>query len=191
MYKEPLHAEILDFDEYFKSVDKDVRTSYNKAQRNGCKVIKIDKITDALYQDILDIYASKDQRQGRDINYLYHKPEGGSWDLREGWPHVDYNEYTCDRHYMDFYGCFIGDKMVAFLELLHSNEFVSTYATMGHADYLKKGIMKFLFIEAIRLGKFKYLQYGDKSSVEQLKVFLSDLRINKYDPNFIYSISEA
>jgi len=186
MYPLPLYAVI---DDDYKPT-KEVRTSCHKATASGCEIRKIDLITDQLFSDMIDIYSSTPQRQHRDINYLYHLPEGGSWDLREGWPHPDYSVFTCSKHYFDMWGCFIDNKMVAFLELLHSNELASTYATMGHADYLNKGIMKFMFSEVIKMSTFKYLHYGDKEKNAMMKFFLSDLGITNCDPQFIYSISE-
>jgi hypothetical protein len=188
MYKNPLYAVIPEFEEYFKSLDKDARTCYRKAIKAGCKIRKVENITDMLYDDVLEIYTSKTERQGRLMNTLYHLVEGGDYDIREGWPHEEYKK-DCDKHYFDFYGCFIGDKLVAFLELLHSNELAVTYSTMGHADYLNKGIMKFMFMEVIRIAKLKYLQYGDLNSKASMGYFLSDLRINNCNPEFTYSLS--
>jgi hypothetical protein len=183
IYPNPLYAEIKD---YFNEVSKDARTCYHRAKRNGYEVIKIGVITDKIEQDIFNIYTSKPERQGRMVNTLYHLPEGGDWDIREGWPHKDYFK-TCPKHYYEFYGCFLKGEMVAFLELLRSGDLTITYSTMGHADHLSKGIMKFMFIEAVKMGKIKYLVYGDKEN--HLGYFLPDLNIIKCDPEFIYKLS--
>lgn len=190
MYPNPLFAIIPDsFEEYFKLVDKDARTCYRKAQKAGCQVRKVDEITSDIYQDILDIYTSKTERQGRPMNHIYHMINNSNHDIREGWPHKNYADFKCKKHYLDFYGCFIGDQMVAFLELLHSNEVSTTYSTMGHADWLSKGVMKFLFLEVIRLANLKYLHYGDEDGKESMKYFLSDLRITNHDPQLIYHLA--
>ncbi len=183
-YPDPLFADIGDFDSYFKSLDKDCRRDYKRSY----KVKKIDKITSKLHKDILSIYGSKPTRQGREINYQYLHHTGKNMDIREGWPHT-YGK-QCPKHYFDFYGCFDKSTLVAFLELLHSNELTLVYSTMGHADYLKKGVMRRLFIEAIRQSGAKYLVYGDESYKPEIKYFLNDLKINQVDPLFIYELSD-
>lgn len=189
-YDDPLFAVIPDsFDEYFYLVSKDTRNCYRRAKAAGFTVSKVDQITPELHQAILEIYRSKPQRQGRPVHYLYHTLDNFSTDIREGWPRPDYRVFTCEKHYFDFYGCFLGDKLVAFLELLHSNSLATVYSTMGHADYLGKGVMKFLFLEAIKHGGVKYLQYGDTNHPSDLFFFLKDLRIVNHNADFIYSIS--
>jgi len=183
-YPDPLFADIGDFDSYFKSLDKDCRRDWKR----DYKVKKLDKITTKLLKDILDIYASKPTRQNREINYMYLLPTGEWVDIRRGWPHT-YGK-QCPKHYFDFYGCFDKSTLVAFLELLHSNKLTIVYSTMGHADYLKKGVMRRLFIEAIRQSGAKYLVYGDESYKPEIKYFLNDLKINQVDPLFIYELSD-
>jgi len=176
-YADPRFAIIPDsFDDYYKEVKTNARARYRKAKEAGFEVRKVDTPNS---NDILDIYRSKDQRQGRDINFFYELPQGGKVDIRLGWPIQDYSVFDCDKHYFDFYGCFLKDKMVAFLELLHSNTLASVYMTMGHGDYLKQGIMKFLFMEAIRLniGKIKYFHYVEFDYLDERVLFMEDLRI--------------
>jgi hypothetical protein len=174
-YSDPLYALIPNsFNQYFKEVETDARTCYHKALRNGFEVHKVDE---PVLSEILDIYRSREERQGREINYHYTITREIRPDIRFGWPHPDYRAYECEKHYFDFYGCFLKDKMVAFLELLHSNGLSVVYSTMGHGEYLNKGIMKFLFLEAIKMniGKMKYLVYGDADKKDERIYFLHDL----------------
>jgi len=183
-YPNPLFADITDFESYFKSLNKDCRREWKK----DFKVKKVSKITPRLLKDILAIYASKPIRQGRDINYMYLLPTGEWVDIRKGWPHT-YGRH-CSKHYFDFYGCFDKSILVAFLELLHSNKLTLVYSTMGHADYLKKGIMRRLFIETIHLSKPRYLVYADANHYSPMTSFLSDLKITNTDALMIYEASD-
>lgn len=181
-YPNPLYADVGDFDSYFKSLDKDCRRDWKR----DYKVKKISKITPKLLKDILDIYASKPTRQGREINYMYLLPTGEWVDIRQGWPHT-YGKH-CPKHYFDFYGCFDKNKLVAFLELLQSYKLTLVYSTMGNISY--KGVMRRLFIETIRKAKTKYLVYADANHYAPMTSFLSDLKITNTDPLFVYELSD-
>lgn len=183
-YSDPLYAVIPStFEEYFAQLNHGCQTLYRKAKRNGFMVKKVDKITPKIYKDILSVYRSKKARQNRPINYKYCLMDFSEYDLHEGWPHLNYNDFKCPRHYYDFYGCFLKGKLVAHLEILHCDELAMTFSTMGHGDYLKMGIMRYLFIETIRLtmGNIKYLQYGQYVEGDPRLSFLRDLCIIEHD----------
>lgn len=146
------------------------RYDYRKALKAGCEVKRMDKIDKSLHNEIVAIFESKKERQHREINYIYKLPNDSDHNLSQSWPHPEYIG-QCDRHYFDFHGCFYQGKLVAYLELLHSNDLACVYSTMGHGDYLHLGIMKYLFIKTIEMSHFRYLQYGEYS-------YLSDERVH-------------
>jgi hypothetical protein len=162
-FQDPLFAIVEpNFDIFLKNLPTDARTCLNKAKRNGYEFDKIQLIDVLVNKDILEIYNSKSHRQNREINYLYeHIISDTRKDVREYWPVPDYSIFSCNNHKIDFWVCKKDKKVVAFLELLHSNELTTVRATMGHANHLKYGIMKALILQAIKIDNIKYLHYGE------------------------------
>jgi hypothetical protein len=191
-FPDPLYALIPDsFGEYFRSVATDARTCYRRAKAGGLRVREVEQVTPELYQDIMGIWASRKKMQGRSINYTYQMPDGKGFNLKNGWPHPDYRLYSCPLHYFDFWGCFDKKRLVAYLELLHSRDLATVYSTVGHSDYLGKGVMKFLFMEVVRKSKIKYLHYGDYYKDDPRMHFMKDLRIINHNPQILRTISTA
>lgn len=193
-FGDPMYATIPDtFWEYFSEVETDARTCYRKAKRNRLVVRKVLKIDSDLHKDIIDIFNSKPIRQHREVGHLYNRLDGVQVDLFKEWPNKNYKIYDCPKHYMDFYGCFSGIRLVGYLELLHSNGLATVYSTMGHAEFLKYGIMKYLFLEAVRMniGKIKYLQYGNYQETGDRLFFVKDLKISNHGLELLKQISYA
>lgn len=166
------------------------RYDYRKALKAGCEVKRLDKVDKNIHKEIVAIFESKKERQHRYINYTYKLPNDRDHDLSQSWPHPDYSG-QCDRHYFDFHGCFYQGKLVAYLELLHSNDLACVYSTMGHGDYLHLGIMKYLFMKVIEMSQFKYLQYGEYAYLsDERKYFMKELGIiNHCQKELLQSIS--
>lgn len=190
-YGDPLYVVIPDtFEEYFRSIRTEGRGSYRKANRRGYTVRKVERITPGIYKDLREIWLSKKIRQGRPAVHYYGVLGNGPHDVLISWPIEEY-KYDCNKHYFDFHGCFLGEKMVSYVELLHSGELACVHSTMGHGDYLKDGIMKYMFIKVIEMGKFKYLNFGNYATTGLKHFFLRDIGIKEHgNPELLRNMSQ-
>ena len=166
------------FDEYYDSCASQARYEYRRAEKRGYVAQK----AKPPHKEVIEIFKSKAKRQGRDINMVHHNIYGGTDKFTDKWVEEDYTKYTCPNHYVDFWVCG-KDKTVAFAEILHCGDYVITRATMGHANCLKDGIMKYMFIniikDSIEKGR-KYFNYGTKPFLEdERRHFVNQLGINQ------------
>lgn len=184
-FPDPLHCILKgNFEDYFNSVETDARTQYRKGIKNNLSVTRLYKISQQDNDELLQIYDSTPIRQDREINYMHQQVINDQLiDIRYGWPVKDYDIFNCDKHNLIFYVCKKDDKIVSFLELLNSDKVSVVHLTMGHHDYLKYGIMKFMFMEVIKMNidKMKFLVYGDyKDTIKKSYHFKKDLLICNY-----------
>jgi len=167
------------FDHYWANVDKDVRTQCAKARRHGYTV---SKVTEAAQEDIGSIWDSWEEKQDRPLNteFIHIDPRIPPQDVSGYWP---FNYYEHTRGYLDLFQ--VADKeglVVGYLELATANGHSIVYSTMGHKDYLRYGIMKLLFVEAIRSliaqGGHSLYYLKPKYALEhpEKAVFIHDLR---------------
>jgi hypothetical protein len=164
---------------YLQSVDKDVRTQCNKATRNG---LVAKWTTEPQRDDIAAIWHSWSEKQGRPINLTigHTDPNMGSQTIGSKWP-FDYYEHT--QGYHDLIQVYTPTGVVvAYLELASDGPESVVFSTLGHKNYLRLGVMKFLFVEAVRglidrgstalyYMKPKYLEQHPESAP-----FVNDLR---------------
>jgi len=194
-YGDPFYLEIPDsFETYYKLITTEGRGNYKKAQKVKCRVERIYKITSQIYENIRDIWTSKSIRQGRPAGHFYGVLGNGPHDVLKSWPIEDYSIYTCPKHYFVFYGCFIEDKMVAYMEAICTNELMTVHSTMGNGKYLINGVMKFLFMEIFRLnmGKIKYFQYTNYQKEGDRLYFMRDLGITSHNnPQLLVSVAKG
>lgn len=144
------------FDEYFLAVKTDARTQWRKATKNGYTISKIIDVQ-KYAADLYEIWTSKDVRQNRPINLNYESINRKRIEItKDAWPVEVYN--TPD---LEMYGCFKDGKLVAYLEIQNNNANESVvHSTLGHGDHMKFGVMKFLFLEVIKIKWPNVLIYG-------------------------------
>lgn len=168
-----------DFDVYWETVvDKTARTDYRKAEKQGYTFRLIDQVDKRAWQDILDIYRSAPERQGREINYYYTNLDFTHHDVRTSWPRDGYaiggnnvfELWTLERE----------GKIYAFVETIFSDGVMMVHMAMCHHDHLQVGAMKYLFIELIKanIPRVKKLVYGDENFLkDQRRHFVQELGI--------------
>jgi hypothetical protein len=167
-----------DYNDYLKHCDVDVRTQINKATKNNIQFHRIWFINTEV-PELYNAWTSTSQRQDRPINLQYEKFDGSLFTInKEKWPYELYNTDNFQLFYV------YKDKIVvAYLELVIHNKVAIVHSTIGHADYLKFGIMKFLFAKTIeyKWNTIDYLTYGPTDS---FSFFKEDLLIkNIWTPN--------
>lgn len=175
-----------DFETYWKSVDGDVRTQHRKAVRLGYTAKWVDQ---ASGEDIADIWDSWDHKQDRPINRLvgHFNPEMGQWTTLGCWP---WRYYPHTKGYLDLMEVSDADGMVvAYIELACDGNEAVVFSTMGHSAYLRHGIMKFMFVEAIRtlisrgVRALYYMKPGYLATHPERAPFCNDLRFKGIDIN--------
>jgi hypothetical protein len=169
------------FEEYWKNIDFRSRNNYRKAKKNGFQVKREFKPNS---KEILAIWNSWQMKQGRILNKKYHGLKLDEYSLQSEWPIEDYSNLNDKDHYFAFYSCFDNESMKAYLEVLCSEGNCVVHSTMGHHDYLNKGIMKFLFLEVLKEcinNKMKRFYYGDMAFlVDTRKHFNKELGIMNF-----------
>lgn len=170
-----------DFEQYWKEVRGNARTDWRKAIKNKCSIKKIEKLNKLIDRDIIEIWNSTDIRQDRPMNRMYTDLMNKETLIVDEWPIRDYGIYNCPHHNLEFWIVEKDKKIVAYLELLNCGNISIVHTLLGHFDFLKYGIMKYLFIEVskeqIKRG-IKYLFYGFEEHLKQdLRFFLRDLNI--------------
>ena len=124
--------EFADYETYLKSVSGKNSVAYyaRRCLKEGfkCKKINISEYAD----EIILINTSEPERQGRAMDNSYIEKLDYPIDIK--------NEY---------FGVFEENKLVAYLWLRYQGEFVIANRLMGHADYLKRGVMYLLLASAI------------------------------------------
>ena len=173
--------------DYFTDVlDCKTRNMIRKADKNQIQVKVIDK-NDCL-QSVHDINASSLFRQGRIMSEGYRKfPK-----------HTDYTR-NCNKHYWEFIGAFIPidignewmgleeTRLIAYISVLAHKELILISQILGHADYLKTGVMNSILFYTIkhiinRNRGAKYIQYGFwNSGGEGLRHFKKSMGFNPID----------
>lgn len=143
----------LSYDTYFSnSIRSAERALIRKAEKNGftMREIKYDDYLD----EVLAINISKGLRQGGAMTDDYTHVVPRDKILKE----VGAENYT--------YGCFSADgKLVAYYVFERITNFYHVLKGIGHGDYLKYGIMNYLFAHAVSMlptdnGKIEYVIYG-------------------------------
>ena len=158
------------FEEYFNNVcKKEARYEYRIAEKNNCRAKRVMDIT-PINDRIIEIWKSKNERQGRKINMSHHNIYNEYTDIKDKWVEQNYGKYSCPIHKLEFWVVEKDKKLVAYVEIMRCGKYALVSSAMGHGNYLKYGIMKYLFINIIRelIGrKMKFFSYG-------VEDFLSD-----------------
>ena len=192
---DPLYLEIpRTFEEYWKILKSPVKSGYKRALANNYKVKQLYEITEDIYKDLREIWTSKEIRQQRPAGKYYGVIGNGPHPVLESWWIKDYSIYTCPKHKIIFYGCFLGSKMVGYAELLICNEIIIMHSTLGHGAHLPMGIMKFLYVTIIKenMNNMRYFSYGNYDPIGSKRFLMDDLGINKHNnAKFIYQISKG
>lgn len=170
-----------DFEQYWKGIRGNARTDHRKAVKHGYSFRKIEKITKTVNNEIMEIWDSTDIRQARPINRSYFNLDCVEIPFLDEWPVKDYTIYPCPNHQLEFWAVEKDSKIAAYVEVLTCGNVIMVHSLLGHFDFLKHGIMKYLFVEMsreyIKRG-IKYLLYGNENSLKgKLWFFLRDLRI--------------
>ena len=163
------------FEDYLKSIDKVTRTDYNKSIRLEYKFDLLNILTEKDHKDIIEVLKSKNRRQNREMNFYSELLDGKKINFLQLNKWI-IDDYTCSDKAKLFVVRSKENNIVAYLELLYSNNDCIVHYVMGHGDHLKNGVMKHLFLDAIKYNfpLIKRLFYG---IIPHINFFLKDLRI--------------
>jgi len=176
------------FEEYIdKIVKKSARTEWHKAKKNNCSLERIYDII-PINDDIIEIWESQKERKHTEKwrwekQFLLEDLEGRlRWFLKK-WPKQKY-EYFCSNHKVEFWVVKKDSKVISYIEIVKANDKAVVHSTFGHTDYLKYGIMKFMFVELLRYyieeKKIKIFSYGFEQFLkDNRRFFVEDLGIIK------------
>lgn len=116
------------------SLNSTGRNLRNKAIKLGytCKYISYEERNNLL-NDIYEINISSINRQGKRMKESYLE-----------YPKEMSDNTTCNKHYSLWYGVFKDSKMVGYIVGAYCGNMVAFSMILGHADYLKDGIMYLL-----------------------------------------------
>lgn len=110
------------------------RNLRNKAIRLGykCKILSYSE-RNTLLQDIHEINISTLYRQGKRMkeSYLEYPKEMSA-------------NFTCDKHFSYWFGCFKDSKLVAYIVGAYCGNMVAFSMILGHKEHLNNGIMYLL-----------------------------------------------
>lgn len=138
-------------DEYFKIIGCKSRNMIRKAKQNGFTIKKNWEFDDYI-DDYHEIYTSKKIRQGKIMSSAkLEKPK------KRGKLVISDNKYVNLLNY----GCFIDNKLVAFMFPYVVNDTLNYSTGVGHGDYLKFGIMNLLIYSICEdiITNFKNIKY--------------------------------
>lgn len=181
------------FDEYWnKTIKKQIRTEWRKAQKSNCKLRRIYNIS-PVNDEVIEIWRSQKNRKrtkrwryGNDI-FQYCDPFFKRWTFFDRWPIRDYSVYNCPKHNLEFWVVEKDNKVVAYMSTIRIGELSIVGSIFGHSDFIKYGIMKFMFVEIIRKyiqeKIIKYISYGFKEFLEDNRKYLSEQLNIIYDIN--------
>jgi hypothetical protein len=116
------------------SLNSTGRNLRNKAIKLGytCNYVSY-KERNNLLNDIYEINISSINRQGKRMKESYLE-----------YPKEMTENFTCDNHYSNWYGCFNDGKLVAYIVGAYCGNMVAFSMILGHAQYLNDGIMYLL-----------------------------------------------
>jgi len=177
-----LYAELpLTVEEYWDFVSGKARTDWRKAVKSGCTVRRVVDIT-PINDDIISIFDSIDVRQGRPINKQHVNLYFQEASFTDAWLIQDYSRFSCEKHNLQFWIVEKHGRVVAFLELVNCGNLAVVRTVLGHVDFWKYGIMKYLFIEvgnSCLKNNVRFFHYGYKSHLlTNQRFFLRDLRFD-------------
>jgi len=142
---------------YFKEVlDCKTRNMIRKPSKYNIFFRQVKK--NLVLKQVHEINTSSLFRQGRIMSEGYRK-----------FPKYTKYERNCDKHYWQFYGAFSEegkfDRLIAYISVLTYKELILVSQILGHADYLKTGVMNFLLywtiVDIMNWNSYvKYIQYG-------------------------------
>lgn len=149
----------LTFDTYWASVDNDIRSKWRRSMAAGYSATWT---TTPSRQAIADVFHSWDGelKQGRRLNNLaiHFDPLLGERRIDSEWPWA-YYEHT--QGLVDFMTVqHIKTKTtVAYLEVVSFKGHTMVLHALAHKDHMKCGVMKLMFVEAVR----EFIARGDKA----------------------------
>ena len=163
-------------DVYWKDIlDSKTRNMVRKGTKNQLNCYSINK--NKFLTEVYNINTSTLFRQGRIMGEGYRK-------------FPKYTEYTknCTKHFWEFMGAFTEDnKLIAYISILSYKELILISQILGHADYLKTGVMNLILCQTIyhivtSYTFAKYIQYGFwNSGGEGLRHFKKSMGFNPMD----------
>lgn len=123
-------------DAYSQSIGDKSRNMVRKAIRAGYQYVTVD--ANNYIDDVMAVRLSAPTRQGKPIPaYFFERPEK-----------IVYNQ-ECPYHGDGFYGIFKGGKLVAYTTLYFYGQIAQVNHILGHAEFLKDGIMNLLMHEVV------------------------------------------
>jgi hypothetical protein len=141
----------LDYDAYIVRVKKrykgNVIRDARKADRMGCSVKRFDPT--AYIDDIVAINHSTDERCGRPMTEPYRRDVEQM--QRDAERAIEFQPPVCPWHYDHWWGVFVPpaeggtdghrNRLVAYIRLRRNGTYALYAQILGHADYLKHGVM--------------------------------------------------
>lgn len=126
-------------DGYLDKIGDKSRNMIRKAQKLGYSYKRVDP--EQYLDDIWAIRTSDPVRQGKPIpEYFKVRPT------------QIFNEQFkngCERHGEQFYGVFLGDKLIAYSTIYFYGQLGQVNHILGHKDHLKEGVMNLLVSELV------------------------------------------
>lgn len=116
------------------------RSSYNTSVKKGYLSREVSWSERTKYLD--DIHAvniSKSVRQGREMSDAYVE-----------YPKVYSDDRPCEIHYSFFVGCFLDDKLLAYVGANVCGDLAAASQILGHGEHLQNGIMLNVWYEFMR-----------------------------------------
>lgn len=152
--------------DYLKLIGDKSRNMLRKAERAGYAFRPF--VTAGYLDDIYAVNTSKDSRQGRPMTEGY---------LRYPVPFDPEPNGYCARHRIDNFGCFLGDTLVAYCNLVTIGELAVINRIIGHGEHLKNGVMNLLVKGMVEwaIGRypavraFDYLTLDGRSGLDRFK----------------------
>jgi hypothetical protein len=153
-------------DAYFQAIGDKSRNMVRKALREGYHYVEVN--ADDYIDDVVAVRTSAPIRQGKPVPaYFLERPV-----------RMVYNS-GCKHHGDGFYGLFKEGKLVAYITLYFYGELAQVNHILGHADYLKDGIMNLLMYEVVNdliknrpwVRAINYLYSGRRSTATGIALF--------------------
>lgn len=152
-------------DMYSKKIGSKTRNMIRKSEKNNysCKIFNWNDYLD----DIYEINISKSFRQNQEMTEGYK--------LYPSTISESYMKSLSNSYNIIFYGCFLENKLVAYIWIVIINDIMVFNRIIGHGDHLKYGIMNhliyFIVDNIINTKEVKYINYTDWGCQPGLKKF--------------------
>jgi hypothetical protein len=123
----------------------------NMIRKARLATIQVETIEyDDYLDDIYEINTSSLIRQGRPMKSTY---------LAYPKPSTE-NNTVCDKHWSQYIGAFLDSKLIAYVGLLCHKDVVLISQILGHAKYLKTGVMNLVLYHAVEYSTAYKVKFG-------------------------------